>query len=257
MINHTIFEQLTDKARTFTYSSLNYVDFDECKNATILSNNENMILLHDTSQTPHMLYFATHDVNALVQAIADISGKLRLHFVPREIADKLTEMGFIEWAEFVDFWNPDLVKTASTLTNLSEPEYLQEDEGKQVVTVAHKCALQSRGFEGVALDWALETMVEGKVFVSRKDNKIIGFCGVSIYNKGTTLWIKVMAVDPAYQGQGIGKLLLSQAIMYGVQQGASKGFLATDMLNDNAIGLYNNLGFVAKESERELQMIRE
>jgi len=85
---------------------------------------------------------------------------------------------------------------------------------------------------------------------------IAGFCSVSIYGEGTTLWIRMLGVDPKYQGQGIGKKLMEQAIKYGIQNGAEKGFLAADLLNANAIGLYKKYDFHAKDAEGELQMVK-
>jgi len=49
---------------------------------------------------------------------------------------------------------------------------------------------------------------------------------------------------------------MEQAILYGVNNGAIKGFLAADILNENAIGLYRKYGFHMKSTDRELQMIR-
>ena len=94
------------------------------------------------------------------------------------------------------------------------------------------------------------------MIVCREGLKMVGFCAVSIYDKGTTLWVRVIAVDPAYQGRGIGKILMEHAVRYGVHNGAKKGFLAADLLNNNAIGLFNKFGFYAKDSEGELQMVK-
>ncbi|MCL2373528.1 MAG: GNAT family N-acetyltransferase, partial [Defluviitaleaceae bacterium] len=63
-------------------------------------------------------------------------------------------------------------------------------------------------------------------------------------------------VDPEHQGMGLGKKLMEQAICYGVEHGATRGFLAADILNKNAIGLFNKYNFLAKDSDSELQMIR-
>ena len=49
---------------------------------------------------------------------------------------------------------------------------------------------------------------------------------------------------------------MEQAIQYGVGKGATRGFLAADILNEIAIGLYNSYGFYKKNAESELQMIR-
>jgi len=50
---------------------------------------------------------------------------------------------------------------------------------------------------------------------------------------------------------------MEQAIKYGVENGAVKGFLAADILNENAIILYNKYGFYANDVEGELQMVKQ
>jgi len=42
-------------------------------------------------------------------------------------------------------------------------------------------------------------------------------------------------------------MLMEHAIRYGVANGAVKGFLAADVHNKNAIGLYEKYGFHAKK----------
>ena len=256
-INERDFDRIITRAQKYKYSSMSYVGFDEIRNAEILRDCDELILLCDSSKEPAMLYFAANDFNAVVKLIADMPGKLRIHFVPKEYAIALSNIGFIEWGEFLDFWNTDLAKTAAQCECEGEIEYLRSDECDEASNLTKKCELQSRGFEGVQIMAVSEWLADGKVIVCRKDAAIAGLCSVSIYNEGTTLWIRVIAVDPAYQGHGIGKELMTQAIQYGIQNGAVKGFLAADVLNLNAIGLFNKFGFFAKDSAGELQMVRE
>ena len=256
MISRDLFNVMAEKAKRFKYSSMNYIDFDDCKNAEILHDGDDLILLHDKTVTPSILYFAVDDFELIVKTVADMPDKLRLHFVPREHAASLKELGFIEWAEFIDFWNDDISKTASRLDYQGNAEYLDKSECEEAAKILMNCELQSRGFEGAQMEDISDWLDQGKILICREGSAIAGFCAISIYNEGTTLWIRVMAVDPAHQGRGIGKKLMEQAIMYGVQNGAAKSFLAADLLNDNAIGLYEKYDFHAKDSEGELQMIK-
>lgn len=256
MICKDTFDAVCEKARGYKYSSMNWIDYDDCKNAKVLHDCDDYILMHDSSKTPAMLYFAANNFEELISIIAEIPGKLRLHFVPREFAARLSEAGFNEWAEFTDFWNTDITRTASFLDSKGEADYLKDDECEEALMVFEKCVLQSRGFEGVSLKDVSKYMEEGEVIVCRKDSSIVGFCSVSIINEGTTLWVRVIAVDPAHQGHGIGKNLMEQAIKYGSRNRTAKGFLSADKLNYNAIGLFNKYDFHAKESESELIMIR-
>lgn len=256
MISENTFDIIAEKAKKYKYSSMNYIDYDDCENAEVLYDRDDLILLHDKSKTIAVLYFATDDFGFLISIIADIPGKLRLNFVPHEFATHLEKLGFIEWGNYVDFWNYNLTNTAARFNNISEAEYLSKDECEEASTVSQKCRRQSRGFEGESQEWFAEWLTENKVIILRKDSVIVGFCCVSIYNEGTTLWIREVVVDPAYQGTGLGKRLMEQAICYGIENGAIKGFLAADVLNKNAIDLYEKYGFHVKDTDGELQMIK-
>jgi len=181
---------------------MNYIEYDACKNARIIHNNENLIFM------------------------------------------------------LVDFFNTDLPGTMASLQNIGTIEYLKPDEFEEVARLSQKCRLQSRGFEGETPQWYSEWLNENSIIIKRKGSKIVGFCCVSVYNKGTTLWIRELAVDPAYQRMGYGKELVEHAITYGVKDGATKGFLLADVLNKNAIGLYNKYNFYATNDDYELQLLR-
>lgn len=256
MIHESTFERMVEKAKKHPYSSMNYVDFKDCQNAEVLFERDDLILLRDNSKTPAMLYFATDRFEALLHVIADMPGALRLHFIPHEYAPQLEKLGFVEWGEYLDFFHDNLADTLALLGNESQPTYLKMEECEEASMVSQKCRLQSRGFEGESKEWFVDWLSENKVIILRKDSKMAGFCCVCIYNEGTTLWIRELAVAPKFQGIGLGKKLLEQALRYGVENGAVKGFLAADVLNQNAIGLYEKYGFRAKEAKGELQMIR-
>ena len=257
MINGNKFNALTKRARKHKYSSMNYIDFDDCKNACILYDCGELILLQDKSKTPAMLYFATDNFQLVINAIAQLPGELRIHFVPREFAPQLENLGFTEWGELFDFFNRDLASTAALLGDAGTIEYLMPNECEAAAMVSKRCELQSRGFESIPAEHFMEYINEGDIIICRKNSVIAGFCIVSIYNEGTMLWIRALAVDPAYQGMGLGKKLIAQAITYGIQKGAVKAFLHADVLNKNAIGLYEKYNFHSKYEDGELQMIRE
>jgi ribosomal protein S18 acetylase RimI-like enzyme len=263
MICKNTFNEIFNRAKNYKYSSMNHITFEDCKNAEILHNTGDLILMRDNSKAPAMLYFAANDFGDIIKIIQEMpkTDKLRLHFVPKEFAPHLKELDFKEWAEFGDYWNTDLLKTAAsfenTNNNTDSTEYLDENDCKEASLVSQRCKLQSVGFEGVTYGQLKEYLIEGKVIILRKGASIAGFCAVSVYNEGTTLWIRIIAVDPAHQGLGLSKQLIEQAITYGIQSGATKGFLAADALNENAIGLFKKYGFHSKNTESELQMIRE
>ena len=249
---------LLERAQNYKYSSMNYIEYDDCKNASIVHGSEDLILLQDATATPAMLHFAANDFNLVIDAISKLSGKLRIHFVPWEFFPQLEAIGFTVWGEFLDFFNTDLQATAATFRHIGTIEYLAPHECEEAAAFSQKCRLQSRGFEGETPEWFAKWQQENKIIVARENSQIVGLCAVSIYDMGTgsTLWIRMLAVDPAHQGKGYGKKLIEQAINYGVESSAIKGFLHTDVLNKNAIGLYDKYNFFASGDDGELQMIR-
>ncbi|MCL2405493.1 MAG: GNAT family N-acetyltransferase [Defluviitaleaceae bacterium] len=256
MICKDIFDAITNKASAYKYSAMTYLDFEDCNNSEILHDGDDFILMQDKSKTPAILHFAANDFEALVKAIACLPGKLRMNFVPKEYAPHLSKIGFTQWAEFVDFWNNDIAKTVSQLNNVHVPEYLSADDCGEAYAISKRCELQSRGYEGQSVEYFASWLEEHNVIIQRSGPAIAGYCCVSIYNEGTTLWVRDVGVDPKHQGKGLGKMLMQQALCYGVQNGAVKAFLAADILNENAIGLFNKYGFFAKEVESELQMVK-
>ncbi|MCL2593687.1 MAG: GNAT family N-acetyltransferase [Defluviitaleaceae bacterium] len=257
MIDEKNFEIIMEKAKTFKYTAMNYIDFDDCKNAEILHDSNDLILLYDRSKSPIMTHWAADNFEAVAKAVTLLPGKLRIHFVPDEFRERLKSLGFIEWVEYADIFNTNLADTAAKFGDVGEIEYLTLEDCEKVSTVSKECMLQSRGFEGESAEWLAGWILENKVIICRKNSDIVGFCCVSIYAEGTILWIRELAVAPLYQGLGYGKKLMEQAIYYGVQKGAKKGFLAADILNKNALSLYEKYNFYPNLAERELQMVRE
>jgi len=174
MIGKDTFNTLIERAKKFKYSSINYINFDDCKSAELLKDSDNLILILDKSKSPARLYFAANEFKPLINIIAGISGKLRLHFVPREFAADIKSIGFVEWAEFLDFWNTGLTKTASHFDSQNDIKYLDEDEIEGASAVSKRCELQSRGFESVQTDCFLAWLRDGAVIVHKKDSVMTG-----------------------------------------------------------------------------------
>jgi len=256
-MEESIFTALLQKAGKRTYSSMEHLDFEDCENAEVIRDTDGLLLLLDRSKSPAMLYFAANDFARVVEAVAELPGALRIHFVPREYTGQLAALGFVEWCEWVDYWNSDLAGTAARFASVLPFDFLRPTEYAEAAALSQRCRLQSRGFEGETEEWFAVWDTDDNILAHRDDTALAGFCCVSIYNKNTTLWVREIAVDPPRQNKGIGKELLAQAIQYGVEHGATKAFLAADVLNKNAIALYAKCGFRAKGGESELQMVRE
>ena len=55
---------------------------------------------------------------------------------------------------------------------------------------------------------------EGKVFVAEEDGKILGFCIALVGAKDGKSYVRTVAVEQEYSGQGIGTALVSKAVDY-------------------------------------------
>jgi len=258
MINEAYIKTAIEKAKICKYSSINYIEYEDCKNAEILHDNDDLILWLDKTQKRPMLYFATNDFEQVISSIASIDGNLRLHFVPKLYMANLKSLGFLEWGEYQGFFSRDTVKIVEQFPCNEPPEFAKPNEAKEAMNVVKSCELQSRGFEGYPLSFYEEMAAQGKILINQKNNEIAGVCTVDIYDSGRpTLHIREIATAPAYQGRGIAKKLLSQAFEWGITHCASQAFLLADILNTGAIALYNKYGFVPDDDDTELQMIRE
>ena len=258
MINEIYFNETLIKTRTYKYSSINYIDYKDAKNVEILHDIDNSILWLDTTKKRPLLYYATNDFSQVVKALMDIGGKLQLNFVPKEYVTELNAHGFIEWGEYQGFFSRHIAQILTDFPCDKPTALAKLDDAKDVMAVVNSCELQSRGFEGHSLSFYEEMASHGKILVFRKNKAIVGVCIVDIYDSGMpTLHIREIATIPAYQGQGIAKKLLSQAFRWGMEHGASQAFLMADIINTNAISLYEKYGFVPDGDESELQMIRE
>ena len=94
-------------------------------------------------------------------------------------------------------------------------------------------------------------------FVCEDKGKLIGFCWTKIHGAHTHSHegnetdhgheaigeIYVLAVDPAYKGQGIGKNLTTTGLNYLKYQGLSSAMLYVGVENTPALNLYTSLGF--------------
>ena len=78
---------------------------------------------------------------------------------------------------------------------------------------------------------------------AREDDKLVGYAGISRLGRKRPYEYEIhtIGVDPAYQGRGIGRRLMTDLLEY-----ASEGTVFLEVRTDNepAISLYESLGFV-------------
>ncbi|MSU55279.1 MAG: N-acetyltransferase [Candidatus Taylorbacteria bacterium] len=92
-----------------------------------------------------------------------------------------------------------------------------------------------------------EELKKGKVFIIRKNNEVVG--NFSYEREGDDrVYISGLVINPAFQGQGIGREVLTKFLKE--FEGVKRVDLVTHPDNKSALKLYESLGFVV-ESRRE------
>jgi putative acetyltransferase len=82
----------------------------------------------------------------------------------------------------------------------------------------------------------------GRIFFATAGERCIGCCGL-IRLKEKEFEVAKMAVEPSYQGAGIGRRLLQAVIEEARRAGAHRLYLETNHVLTPAIRLYESLGF--------------
>lgn len=250
------FESMISFATGCKYSSLSYVDYDDVNTSEVICYDKSLLLLHKKSNDLSEIHYATDDLKELLTRIKvnNLNGLIK--FVPIDAIDQFEFCDFKIHCAYQDFHLKDLERATKIFKNECEIKFATFDEAKEISDISKACSGLSRGFFGETEAWVKDWLTENDIIVIYMNGTLIGFCCVSIYAEGTTLWIREIAVHPDFQGKGIGKELLGMSLQYGLSKGAKKSFLAVDVENKTAIQLYEYFGFEAKANEIEVQMIK-
>ena len=105
-----------------------------------------------------------------------------------------------------------------------------------------------RKSQAIAEDCRLQG--DGVFVAEAADGQVVGYVTTRLNPQSRIGWIPNLAVDPAHQGQGLGRALLEHAISFFRQQGMQIAKIET--LDQNPVGqkLYPSLGF--KEVARQI-----
>ncbi len=255
MLTEEQYDEIVEQAKRFSYTSLQYPDYETHRHHTVLYRGERGILLFEEARDPSPVHWAANDADTLVSLLNLAPRNITVPFVPREFTAALEKAGLFILAEFADFFNMHLLETVSSLAP-RETEFLTADDAERAAAISMEVRGQSRGFMGETAQWFREWMEQGHVLALRINGELAGVCCVTVYNGGTTLWVRELAVSPDHQHKGYGRRLMEQAILYGAERQAPKGFLAADLKNENAIALYESCGFSRRGAETEIQMAR-
>ncbi|MDF2542583.1 MAG: hypothetical protein K0S47_2301 [Herbinix sp.] len=255
------FNRLKEGAKCFLYHSFEYVDYDDVKDYKILQEDEKLILLYSVipKNGYKKIYWAANGVKELGQAIASLGKNIVFTFIPLDFRNDLIQQGFTDYAMFREYWIEDI----NSIEGDGDYKFLKEEESEQAAKVTQSCRLQSRGFLGEQESFFREWISNQEpgavncgcknccVLIHKIEQKIVGVACVAVYGqdskKGPVLWLREIAVMPEYQGKGLGRKLIRQAIQYGKENGAKRAFLMADDCNHNAIRLYESIGFVPND----------
>lgn len=85
-----------------------------------------------------------------------------------------------------------------------------------------------------------------------RDGRIAGFCWTKVHaeERPPLGEIYVIAVDPDFSGQGLGRDLTLAGLDHLCSRGLSIGMLYVDSTNDGALRMYDKLGFVVDHVHR-------
>jgi putative acetyltransferase len=89
----------------------------------------------------------------------------------------------------------------------------------------------------------------GRIFFATDGERCVG-CSALIRTTDKEFEVAKMAVEPSYQGAGIGRRLLHAAIEEGRSAGAERLYLETNHVLTPAIRLYESVGFKHIETDR-------
>ncbi|MCI6277999.1 MAG: GNAT family N-acetyltransferase [Clostridium sp.] len=269
-MNESQFLALKIKASTFKYTSLNYTSFENVCEYEILLDDCDIVLLYgyDEESNYFQYLWACNNVEIFIEAISNKKDDVMIQFIPEAWVLSLKNVTFELYAIWNDYINSDI-------TNVNydkKPEFLTEKDCLEAAILTQSCRGQSRGFSGQTEQWMKEWLngtepsaVDGgstdfAVLIHRENGDIVGVICTAIYahdsTKGPICWIREVAVAKEFQNRGIAQKLINEALAYGKNHSATRAFLMADECNENAIHLYNKLGFTSDKSERQIDMIK-
>ena len=106
--------------------------------------------------------------------------------------------------------------------------------------------------------WAIERDLHRNpdgVFVSEEDGRVVGYVTCYVNTASSVGWVANIAVEPEFQGRGIGRALMDAALDY-FRDGRMR-YAKIETLVQNEVGqrLYTSLGF--EEVARQIHYFKE
>lgn len=272
--NIEITEELLDKYNKCEYTSLRYVDLEDLEGAQVYICEEDKLFIYNILEDKIRIYWSANSKEALMDGVnrsMDFmknkkfeNKKLYIDFVPPEYEADFEAVGFENIAQFRDYWNNDIVSL-----NFQEGKSdilirkLKIEDNIKAAEVTRLCKGYSRCFTGEKNEFVKQWIERENsyIFGAFHGNDLLGVAFINFYGfdseKGTILWLRELAVNPAYHSKGIGSELIKSIIKFGQEVGAKRSFLACDDKNIAAIKLYKKFGYKVNERECQINMERQ
>lgn len=257
------FDRLQAASADFAFTSLAYADYLDLKEHSVLEESDALILLYGYNKESKLweYHWATNDSAVLLDCIKPKTDTI-VSFVPADWIDAFRERGFSFYARWQDYFISDI----NAVDTIEGGTLLTDAECADAAAITQACRYQSRGFSGQTEAWVRSWLnnenddtENNAIFIDKDEDRIVGIVCTATYAhdhpKGAVVWIREAAVDPKYQGRGIGRKLIKQALNYGKRHGATRAFLAADECNTGAIALYKSIGFCEGEDEPQNDLI--
>lgn len=147
-------------------------------------------------------------------------------------------------ADFQD--HADLSLLRRELTKISPPSHLvhtgDHDDLEEALRIDRKAFTDFWQFDREALLEAIRSTPRSVIHVIRQPSG--GLAGFAVTGVGSTIgYLQRVAVDPRWQGQGMGRSLVRCSSRWAKQQGAQALMLNTQRDNPAALALYESEGF--------------
>lgn len=261
------FDKIKNRLQQFRFTSLKYTDYEEIADYKILTEDDSAIIIYgyDSESNRYEYHWACNHKEDLLKQLEKRNDNEKLTFVPRSWIESIENLGFNIYA----IWNDYFADQLQEYVNFEEAEYVNDNNANEASKVTLSCAGQSRGFTGQSELW-MEQWIDNRepaspdyaydcAVIAEVIQEMVGVICVGMYGSGDkkTLWIREIAVKPAFQGKGIARKLIGQAFAYGLNHGAEKAFLMADECNENALHLYRSMGFKAISDEGQIDMVRQ
>jgi GNAT superfamily N-acetyltransferase len=260
------FSQIQEQLKNFSYHSFEPVEYDEIKDYDLVKCDDKIIIVYGYNSEAKLFeyHWACNSSRVLLESLSKQNNAEKITFIPAGWVDTFRNSGFDLFGVWIEY-------VAQNLSDHALDEHykiLKADKCDEASNVTLTCKGQSRGFIGQSKEWfeqwirneepaCPDYVSDPAVLISGQD-QMSGIICVGLYGnpENRILWIRELAVRPEYQGKGIGKKLIGQAFSYGIKHGAKKAFLMADECNQNAIHLYERMGFKARDEGGQIDMIR-